>query len=193
MDQAEGREIEAALIGRARAGEGRAFEEIVRLHQRSVYGLAMRYLRDHDDADDVAQRTFVRAWDHLGEFEGRSSLKTWLLKICVNLCKNHHRDRRRFVDVDPETVEPAEDAVGSERIEYEEGLERLREAVAALPEKQRLTVELRVFQSLPFKEIAAALDTTENAAKVNFHYAVKSLKAKVGGALGALVRGKAES
>ena len=118
MDQAEGREIEAALIGRARAGEGRAFEEIVRLHQRSVYGLAMRYLRDHDDADDVAQRTFVRAWDHLGEFEGRSSLKTWLLKICVNLCKNHHRDRRRFVDVDPETVEPAEDAVGSERIEY---------------------------------------------------------------------------
>jgi RNA polymerase sigma-70 factor (ECF subfamily) len=171
---------EDALIDRARAGDARAFEEIVRTYQRPVYGLAMRFLRDHDDADDVAQKTFLRAWDHLKEFEGRSQLKTWLLRICMNLCKNHHRDRRRFVDVDPESVEPTEDAVGAGRLEYEERLDRLREAVAALPEKQRKTVELRVYQSLSFKEIAIALDTTENASKVNFCYAVKTLKAKVG-------------
>src|SRR4051812_10336823 len=97
---------ESALIERARAGDGRAFEEIVRAHQRTVYAVAFRFLRDHDEADEVAQRTFLRAWNHLKEFEARSSLKTWLLKICVNLCKNHHRDRKRFVDVDPETVEP---------------------------------------------------------------------------------------
>ena len=181
---------ESALIERARAGDGRAFEEIVRTHQRTVYAVAFRFLRDHDEADEVAQRTFLRAWNHLKDFEERSSLKTWLLKICVNLCKNHHRDRKRFVDVDPELVEPAEEAVGAERLEEEQRLDRLRDAVAALPEKQRLTVELRVYQGLPFKEIAAALDTTENAAKVNFHYAVKTLKAKVGDALEAVAAGK---
>ena len=168
---------ETALIERARGGDGRAFEQIVREHQRTVYLVAFRFLRDHDEADEVAQRTFLRAWKSLKDFEARSSLRTWLLKICLNLCKNHHRDRKRFVDVEPESVEPAVNAVGAERLEDEERLERLREAVAALPEKQRLTVELRVYQGLPFKEIALALDTTENAAKVNFHYAVKTLKA----------------
>lgn len=177
---------DADLIERARGGDARAFEELVRRHQRPVYGLAMRMLRDPDDADDIAQKTFVRAWNHLKEFEGRASLRTWLFRICMNLCRNHHRDHRRFVDVDPESVEPAEEAAGSERLEREQRLELLREAVAALPEKQRMTVELRVYQGLPFKEIAEALSTTENAAKVNFHYAVKSLKAKVGDALGAL-------
>ena len=174
-------EDEQSWIDRARAGEGRAFEELVRRHQRAVYGMAMRWLRDHDDADDVTQRTFLRAWDGLKEFEGRSQLRTWLLRICMNLCKNHHRDRAKFATgVAPEDVAPASDAMGSERLEREEMLERVREATAALPEKQRLTMELRVQQGLAFKEIALVLDTTENAAKVNFHYAVKALKAKIG-------------
>jgi RNA polymerase sigma-70 factor (ECF subfamily) len=169
------------LISRAASGDGRAFAELVRLHQRPVYGMAMRWLGDHDEADEVAQKTFLRAWDHLKEFEGRSQLRTWLLRICMNLCKNHHRDRARFVSgVEPEDVAPAEEAAGTERLEREQLLERVREAVAALPEKQRLTVELRVYQGLAFKEIAVALDGSENAAKVNFHYAVKTLKAKLG-------------
>jgi RNA polymerase sigma-70 factor (ECF subfamily) len=170
---------EAAWIERARGGDPRAFEELVRLHQRPVYGLAMRMLRDHDDADDVAQRTFLRAWDHLHEFEGRCQLRSWLFRICMNLCKNHHRDRARFVDT-PAPPEPAVEAVGSERMEREAVLEKLREAVAALPPKQRATVEMRIYQDLPFKEIAAALETTENSSKVSFHLAVKTLKARLG-------------
>src|SRR2546430_17231865 len=98
------------LLAAARTGDGRAFEELVRRHQRPVYGLAMRLLRDHDDADDIAQRTFLRAWDGLADFEGRSSLKTWLLRICVNLCRNHHPDHARFArGVDAaEVAEPSQ-------------------------------------------------------------------------------------
>src|SRR5579859_8163162 len=115
-----------ALIEQARGGNGRAFEALIKAHQRAVYGLAMRLLKDHDEADEISQRTFLRAWDHLPDFEGRSSLKTWLLKICMNLCRNHHRDNARFVrGVEPEELAPPEEAVGSERLEREEILERL--------------------------------------------------------------------
>lgn len=181
---------DAELIDRARAGDGRAFDDLIRRHQRAVYGLAMRFLRDHDEADDIAQKTFVRAWGRLREFEGRSSLKTWLLTICANLCRNHHRDRKRFADVAPDSVEPAEEAIGAQRLERERRLEGVKEAVAALPERQRLIVELRVYQGLAFKEIAVALSTSENAAKVNFHYAVKTLRAKLGDAAASLASGE---
>lgn len=170
---------ERSWIERARAGEARAFEELVRRHQKPIYGLAMRMLRDHDDADDIAQRTFLRAWDHLHDFEGRCAFRSWLFRICMNLCKNHHRDRARFIDVE-NPPEPAAEAVGSERMERETMLEKLREAVATLPPKQRATVEMRIYQDLPFKEIAAALETTENSSKVSFHLAVKTLKGRLG-------------
>ena len=170
---------ERECLERARNGDTRAFESLVKRHQKPVYGLAMRMLRDHDDADDIAQRTFLRAWDHLEDFEGRCAFRSWLFRICMNLCRNHHRDRARFVDTanPPELVE---EAVGAGRLEREEVLDRLRDAVATLPPKQRATVEMRVYQGLPFKEIAAALDTTENSSKVSFHLAVKSLKARLG-------------
>lgn len=170
---------ERECLERARAGDVRAFEELVQRHQKPVYGLAMRMLRDHDDADDIAQRTFLRAWNHLADFEGRCAFRSWLFRICMNLCRNHHRDRARFVDTanPPELVEEAQ---GADRLEREEILEKLRAAVATLPPKQRATVEMRVYQGMAFKEIAAALESTENASKVNFHLAVKSLKARLG-------------
>lgn len=168
-----------ALLERARRGDARAFEDLVRRHQRAVYGLAMRFLRDHDDADDIAQRTFLRAWDHLGAFEERCAFRTWLFRICLNLCRNHRRDHGRFT-AEADAPEPAVEPVGSRRLEEAETRARVRAAVEQLPRKQRETLELRVFQSLPFREIAEALETTENAAKVNFHYAVKALRAKLG-------------
>ena len=175
----EAADDERELLERARARHLPSFEALVKRHQKPVYGLAMRMLRDHDDADDIAQRTFLRAWNHLADFEGRCAFRSWLFRICMNLCRNHHRDRAKFVDM-ANPPEPVEEAVGAERLEREEILEKLRVAVAALPPKQRATVEMRIYQSLPFKEIAAALDTTENASKVNFHLAVKNLKTRLG-------------
>ena len=172
---------ELQWIERARRGDARAFEELVRLHQKPVYGMAMRMMQDHGSADEMAQRTFLRAWDGLAAFEGRSSLRTWLLTICMNLCRNHHRDHARFVRDPQKHLEAGgEEAVGSSRLEEAQRNERVRAGVARLPERQRQVVELRVFGSLPFKEIAEALGITENSAKVSFHHAVKSLKESVG-------------
>ena len=172
---------ELQWIERAKRGDARAFEELVRLHQKPVYGMAMRMLHDHGGADEIAQRTFLRAWDGIAAFEGRSSMRTWLLTICMNLCRNHARDHARFVrDPQAHLDGRSEDAVGSERLESEQRAERMRAGVARLPERQRQVVELRVFQSLPFKEIAEALGITENSAKVSFHHAVQSLKESVG-------------
>lgn len=180
---------ERLRIERARGGDGpdarAAFEALVRAHQGAVYGLAMRMVRDHDEADEIAQRTFVRAWSSLRAFEGRSSFRTWVLTICANLCRNHHRDRARFRDEPaPELV--AEEAPAGERLERAEVLARLQEAVAALPARQREVVELRVYQGLPFREVAGALSITENNAKVSFHHAVKALRARLGEAVAGL-------
>ncbi len=172
---------EKEWVAQARRGDEAAFAALIRLHQRSVYGLALRMTGNHADADDLAQRTFLRAWDGLSSFEERSSLKTWLLTICTNLCRNHHRDRRRFVEVGEGRPELSTEAVGASSLEARQVREKLREAIATLPPRQRCTVELRVYQDLPFREVALALETTENAAKVNFHFAVKALRDRLAG------------
>lgn len=169
-----------ALVSRFRAGEARAFDELVRKYQRSIYYLALRYVKDSDDAKDVAQRAFVRAFEALGGFRGGSSFRTWLYRIAVNLSLNHLRDHQK--DRGEELQEDAltSEAVGAGRLLGAEDRLRLRAAIEELPPKQRLVLELRVFEELSFRDVAAVADCTENAAKVNFHLAVKRLRESMG-------------
>ncbi len=167
---------DAEALARYRAGEARAFDGLVRKYQRPIYYLALRYVRNADDAKDVAQRAFVRAFQSLGGFRGASSFRTWLYRIAVNLSLNHLRDHAR-----EQPAEIAEDAlvaeaVGASRLAAGEDRGKLRAALAALPPKQRLVIELRVFEDLSFKEVADVAECSENAAKVNFHHAVKRLR-----------------
>lgn len=164
------------LVDRFLAGERLAFDALMRRHERPIYFLALRYLRDHDEASDVLQRTFLKAFEKLGEFERRSQFRTWLFRIAINLCKNRIRDKGRWQKVDPEEdvvlIAPGQIDSG---LESEERQSLLAEAVDKLPPKQRQTLELRVFGELSFKEIAETMGCTENAAKVNYHYAVKNI------------------
>src|SRR5262245_57507554 len=91
---------DAALIARARGGSTKAFESLVERHQRRIYGLALRVLRDHDQADEATQRSFVHAWEHLGGFRGESSFATWLHHIAMNECRDILRAERRKVALD---------------------------------------------------------------------------------------------
>jgi RNA polymerase sigma-70 factor (ECF subfamily) len=165
-----------ALVGRFREGDARAFDELVRKHQRAIYGLARRYVRDPDEAKDVTQRAFVKAFGGLRGLRGAGAFRTWLYKIAVNLALNHMRDRARLRPATEIKVEPAVDAVGTARLSDAENQARLRAAVAALPPRQRLVLELRVFDELPFRDVADVIGCSENAAKVNFHHAVKRLR-----------------
>ena len=107
---------------------------------------------------------------------GAASVRSWLYRIAINLSLNHVRDHaREVVDTIDDTKLTAR-ATGAQRIIDDEDAARLRAAVAELPPKQRMVLELRVFDELSFREVAELADCTENAAKVNFHYAVKRLK-----------------
>ena len=86
---------EADLLEAAQAGDRRAFSRLVRLHQRRVYACAVSMLGDGGDADDAVQETFMRAWRAIARFDGRSQLSTWLYRVCVNVCLNHIRKRKR--------------------------------------------------------------------------------------------------
>ncbi len=170
------------LVRQARGGSRTAFETLVRRYQKALYLLCFRYVRDHDVAADLAQRSFIRVMEKLDDLREEHTFRSWLFRIGANLSLNHLRDHARFVDDGVATRdEPVSVADADAQLEKAETAQALRKAVAELPTKQRMTLELRVYEELPFKDIAAALETTEGAAKVNFHYAVRRLRQLLGG------------
>jgi RNA polymerase sigma-70 factor, ECF subfamily len=186
----DGQGADEALVARAQGGDRGALEALVRRHQRPVFRLCLRYLRDQDEAADLVQRTFLRAMTSLGELRSAERFRTWILRIGANLALNHLRDHARFVGDDAATEQAAAAPLAPDGLEAGEAARALRRAVEALPTKQRMTLELRVYEELSFREIALALATTEGAAKVNFHYAVRKLRALLGPAADAPPAGK---
>jgi RNA polymerase sigma-70 factor (ECF subfamily) len=171
------------FIERLQRGDARAFDELVRQHQKPIYYTALRYVKNPDDAADVTQKTFVRAYRSLASFRGESALGTWLTRIAINLSLNHLRDHARerparATDDITELADPAlmTQATGASRIIREQQSAALQSAIDSLPERQRLVLSLRVFDELSFREVAELVGSSENAAKVNFHHAVKRLR-----------------
>lgn len=169
------------LVEQFRAGERAAFDQLVRRHQKNVWRLVHRYLRNDADAFDVTQQVFVRAFKGLAAFRGQASVKSWLYRIAINCSLSWLRDHRR-----ENASEIAEDALaephpGPASIAGRQDSAQLRAAIAQLPPKQKLVLELRVFDDLSFREVAELADCSENTAKVNFHYAVKRLRDILGG------------
>jgi RNA polymerase sigma-70 factor (ECF subfamily) len=166
------RVVEACLGGRVEA-----FDVIVERHQRAIYHLCFRFVRRHEDAADLTQEVFLRAYRGLRRFRGDATVATWLYRIGVNACLNHVAARRT-----PETSledAPALRAAGCDpasSLLTEEAGARVRAAVARLPRKQRATLILRVYQDLSHREIAQALGTTVGAVKANFFHALANLK-----------------
>lgn len=171
------------LVARYLAGDRRAFDELVRHYQRPIYHLAYRYLRSEADAKDLTQRTFLKVYGALPRFRAESSFRTWIYRIAINLCLNELRDRRRGeASAGPDAIDRAPaPAVDVEALDAEARGAWLRRAIASLPPKQRMVLELRIYDELAFREVAELVGSTENAAKVNFHHAVKRLRALVDG------------
>ena len=164
------------LAERFRNGDRAAFDQIVRRHQKGLWYLVRRYVKRDADASDVTQQAFVRAFKGLAAFRGAATVRSWLYRIGINCALSWLRDHRR-----EEPTEIAEDALIEQhaapaKIMGGEDAARLRAAIIQLPPKQKLVLELRVFDDLSFKEVAELAECTENTAKVNFHYAVKRLR-----------------
>jgi RNA polymerase sigma-70 factor (ECF subfamily) len=131
---------------------------------------------DETDAADLVQKTFINAFRNIRRFDRRSNLKTWLYRIAINACKNHFRDDPRRREVDIEGMIILDEKNPLDHIISEEERIGLSVALKELPEKQRQTVILKVYQGLKYREIAEVTGCSEGTAKANFHFGVKKLR-----------------
>jgi len=166
-----------ALVRACLSGQREAFDEIVRRHRRSVYHLCRRFVGSHEDATDLAQDVFLRAYRALGSFKGDSAVGTWLYRIAVNVCLNAVSSRtRRAEPLDERSVPAAREPDAMSQLMGAERAGQVRAAIAKLPPKQRATLILRVYQDLPHQEIARLLGNSVGAVKANFFHALNNLK-----------------
>ena len=173
------------LVALARAGSQQAFEELVERHEQKAYHIAFDFTRDREDAKDLSQEAFLKAFVNLKNFDGRSSFYTWFYRILVNLCLDYkRRQKRTATDSFDETLEthmeqshqvskpPSPDQqVLAGQISLKVG-----QALQALPAKQRTAFILKNHQGLSIREIAELMETAEGTVKVHLHRAVTALR-----------------
>jgi len=165
-----------ALLDRFAAGDRDAFDELVLKHQKPLFSLLYRMVSDKEDAADILQKTFIKAFTGIKGFERRSSFRTWLYQIAINLAKNLYRDRSRAALVPLDDVVIRRDPKVLETLIHKESRDHLHRAFAGLPDKQRLTVMLRVQEQKTFEEIAGIMECSVGTSKANYHHGVKKLK-----------------
>jgi RNA polymerase sigma-70 factor (ECF subfamily) len=169
---------EHRLIERAQAGEASAFQQLAEQHVGPLWRCAVTLGEDRHGADDLVQETLIEAWRSLARFDGRCRFSTWLYGI---LRHRFLKGRRRQNTVTVSTSEALGQEQGTMRspdqfAEVSEDAQRVRRAVASLPEAHRLVVELRFFAGATLEEIAAALDCPLGTVKSRLHHALEKLR-----------------
>jgi RNA polymerase sigma-70 factor (ECF subfamily) len=173
------------LVGLARAGDARAFEALAERHQQKAYHIAFGFARDREEAKDLSQDAFLKAFMNLKNFDGRSGFYTWFYRILVNVCLDHKRRRSRRTDEEfNEAVEnqlepshPGAVTATPDKAAMASQLSRkVGVALERLPPKQRAAFILKNHQGLSIKEIAEVMETAEGTVKVHLHRAVKALR-----------------
>ena len=178
-------EQELKLVRRVQAGDAEAFEDLVRAHEKTVYNLALRMTGNPQDAEDMAQEAFLKAYRSLPDFRGESKFSVWLYRITANVCLDFLRRKRR-ADAISLTVEDDEGdevqwEIPDERVLPERELERkltrdaVRRGLAALPEEQREILLLREIRGLSYEEIGEILDLEPGTVKSRIFRARKRL------------------
>ena len=175
---------ERSLVDACLASQPGAFDLIVERHRRCVYQLCYRFVGNHEDASDLSQEVFLRAYRGLRSFRRQASVKTWLYRIGVNVCLNRVSaktplgtltepiDDRQFPDVHAESA--PDTMLRAERTA------RVRAAIAKLPRKQRATLVLRTYHEMSHQQIADILGNSVGAVKANFFHALANLKKLLG-------------
>lgn len=155
-----------------------AFNQLVRKYQQKVYWLVRKMVVDHDDANDITQDVFIKAWTALENFRGDSKFYTWLYRIASNESINFlNKKRKRFFvpihDVENELSEKleADPLISGDAIQL-----KLQKALLKLPEKQRLVFNFKYYEELPYEEISEITGTSVGALKASYHWAVKKIE-----------------
>jgi RNA polymerase sigma-70 factor, ECF subfamily len=172
---------EADLVAACLNGASGAFDVIVERHRRSVYQLCYRFVGNHEDASDLSQDVFLRAYRGLKHFRGQSTLATWLYRIGVNVCLNRvHVKTPLNEPIDADQHIDARSESPADRVLRGERAARVRAAIAQLPKKQRAALILRMYHDMSHQEIAAAVGSSVGAVKANVFHALCNLKKLLG-------------
>ncbi|MFM7218342.1 MAG: RNA polymerase sigma factor [Bacteroidota bacterium] len=160
-----------------------AFARLVRKYQERIYWHVRRIVVDHDDANDVTQNVFVKAWKALSGFRGESSFYTWLYRIATNECLSFLRERKRRALISLEDVEyQLADKLASDPLYSGDRIQlALQQAVMKLPPQQRLVFTMKYFENKKYEEIAEVLGLKVGGLKASYHHAVKKIEKSLQG------------
>lgn len=175
---------EMELIAQLRSNAVEAFDRLIEQYGDRLYWHIRRVVVQHEEAEDVLQETFARAFTSIDDFRGdnESSLMAWLYRIATNLSINALRKRKRWALASIDSIRNDLMATFEQEIDHsaDEIVVRLQKAVLALPTKQRLVFNMRYYDELSFEQISTATGQSVSTLKTNYHYAVKKIKEQVG-------------
>ena len=167
---------EQILLEKCARGDQQALQILTQTYRPRLTRLAAHIMRGTRDAEDVTQEALIKAYQNIGSFRGESKFSSWLFQIVVNTSRNHLRgvSRRNETDIENEVI-PSEHR-DYQRIEGEQAIRKLKEAVDKLPPRQKTALELRLFEELSFKEIAVIMDCPFDTAKANYRHALMKVR-----------------
>ena len=173
----------AELIARLKSNVVEAFDQLIEQYGDRLYWHIRRVVVSHEDAEDVLQETYVRAYTSIADFRGEteSSLIAWLYKIATNIAITALRKRKSWAFASLDSVRANLLATFEQEVEpsADEIVVRLQKAILALPTKQRLVFNMRYYDELSFEQISQATGHSVSTLKTNYHYAVKKIKEQV--------------
>jgi len=155
-----------------------AFRNVVALYKERLYWHVRKIVLDHEDADDILQNTFIKVWRNIDSFRADSGLYTWLYRIATNesLTFLNQKKRKSFRGTDEEVNDYLVENIQADPYFNGDDLQRkLQEAIATLPEKQRLVFNMRYYDDIKYQDMEKILDTSEGALKASYHHAVKKI------------------
>ena len=176
MELAEGQ-----VVGLIQSDKGRrtVFEWLVKQHKEQVYYFIRRMVLNHDDADDVTQQTFLKAWKGLEKFRGESKLSTWLIRIAHNESITFINNRKKLAGISFDYIAESLDRTLEADILYDgdEIQRKLQVAIAQLPDKQKAVFIMRYYDEMPYAEMSEITGTSVGALKASYHHAVQKIEA----------------
>ena len=153
-----------------------AFADIVRQYSEPLYWKIRRIVLNHDDANDILQNVFIKAWSNLDDFQNKSKLSTWLYRIAINESLDFVRKQKTMLTIDADNEGSiANRLMADEYFDGDETQAQLQEAIARLPDVQRLVFNLRYYDEMKYSDISKMLNTSVGALKASYHIAVRKI------------------
>lgn len=166
------------MLRQDEASKSRAFELVVREFSEPLYWQIRHMVYSHDDANDLLQNTFIKAWMNIDSFQGSSKISTWLYRIAINetLTFLNKQKMIQSVTIDDPEINLGEQLEGDPYFDGNETEEQLQQAIATLPEKQRMVFNLKYFDEMKYEEMSEILGTSVGALKASYHIACKKIE-----------------